>query len=366
MFNSHGFSWRSKRRWRCSLLGLVAWFRILQDGLRAQSRRRRVNLARRLLLSVLTLALLLSCAACDRAHVAQNTKAAPVGNSPKGDNASAAPYGSPVVLGRLEDGEITESSGVVASRVDPIIYWTHNDSGGGPFLFAFDGAGKRRGVWRVAGASNVDWEDIAAGPGPQNGRSYLYVGDTGDNGREREQVVVYRLPEPTVTAADAQTRKRSARQTEAAEAIRLRYPDGRHDAETLLVHPKTGDLYVITKNPLRNPGVYKAVAPLRTSGVTTLVKVASLSVPNLMGGALTGGDISPDGRRVAICDYMQGYEVELPAGADSFDAIWKQPLKIVQLGSRLQGEALCYSLDGRSLLATSEGEHSPLIEVPRK
>ncbi|HEV7396800.1 MAG TPA: hypothetical protein VGN86_09855 [Pyrinomonadaceae bacterium] len=276
-----------------------------------------------------------------------------------------AGYGSPVQQGRLENTSINESSGMVASRANPGTFWTHNDSGDGPFIYAFDRRGKSRGVWRVSGASARDWEDIAAGPGLMKNRSYLYVGDIGDNSKKRATIEIYRFPEPTIAAEDAVSTKIRPKLTADAETINLRYPDGKHDAETLLVHPVSGDLYVITKEFLGRAGIYKAAAPLDPSRTISLSHIGSLNVPSLLGGFVTGGDISPDGRRVAICDYTQGYEAVIGAGRP-FDEIWKQTLNVLELGSRRQGEAIAYRLDGRALLTTSEGVRSPLIEIVRK
>jgi hypothetical protein len=276
-------------------------------------------------------------------------------------------YDPPVRIAQLEDRAITESSGIVASRRNPDLFWTHNDSGDGPVLYAFDRRGKSRGRWRVAGAQAVDWEDIAAGPGPQPGLSYLYIGDIGDNGSERESVTVYRVIEPNLVADDDSTTVNKQRMTEPAEAIRLKYPDGKHDAETLLVHPMTGDLYIITKNFDTSSGIYKLKAPLSTAPINTLTRAGETSVPNLLGGLITGGDISPDGRRVVLCDYLSAYEISLPGdSAKDFDNIWKQPFSAIELGPRQQGESICYRLDGNAILATSEKRPTPLIEVRRR
>src|SRR5215510_12948394 len=107
-------------------------------------------------------------------------------------------YGQPNELGKLQDTAINESSGIVASCSNPGLYWTHNDSGDGPFIYAIDNQGKSRGVWRVAGAAARDWEDIAAGPGPIRNRTYLYVGDIGDNDKKRASIDIYRFPEPVI------------------------------------------------------------------------------------------------------------------------------------------------------------------------
>jgi hypothetical protein len=309
--------------------------------------------------------LLLALVSCQQAPVPQVVKAQVPAAPPGSSKLSTGTYGPPTTLGVLKDPAIKESSGLVASRSTPGLFWTHNDSGDGPFIYGFDNRGGRKGVWRVAGASARDWEDMAAGPGPERNQSYLYIGDIGDNREQRSEIVVYRIREPAITAADAPSTKSKPRLTESAEAIRLRYPDGKHDAETLMVHPVTGSIFVVTKVAFVNPSIYEAAGPVSSDRPITLKRLGELNIPSLLGGIITGGDISPDGRRVALCDYMQGYEIVLPQGA-AFNKIWNQPLMPIGLGQRKQGEAIAYRLDGKALLATSEGSTAPLIQVVRR
>lgn len=275
-------------------------------------------------------------------------------------------YGPPTKLSTITSSEITESSGLVASRTTPGAYWTHNDSGDGPFIYAVNTRGESLATYRVSGAEARDWEDIAAGPGPQPNRSCLYIGDIGDNGAKRSEIVVYRVPEPRLTAADKSSTRKRPRVTEPAEAFRLVYPDGKHDAEALMVHPVSGNLYIMTKTAFANPVVYEATAPLNPNRVTTLKRIGEVRVPSLLGGIITGGSISPDGRRVALCDYLQGYEIVLPAGSRDFNDIWREKLNGIDLGKRKQGESIAYRLDGNALLATSEGKSPDLIQVTRR
>lgn len=277
-------------------------------------------------------------------------------------NHTASVYGDAVLLATLEDQAISESSGIVASRLNTDLFWTHNDSGLGPFLYAFDRDGKAKGVWRVTGAKSRDWEDIAAGPGPDPGTSYLYIGDIGDNRRVREDIIVYRIVEPTVEPGDASSSRTNPLQTEACEALHFKYDDGRHNAEALVVHPQTGDIYIVTKTSAAAAKVYEAKAPFDSSTVISLNFVSEVSVP----GKITGADISRDGLRVALCDYLRGYEISLPATSIDFNGIWKQPAEMISLGARQQGEAVCYRLDGNAILATSEMTPTPLIEVLRQ
>ena len=269
------------------------------------------------------------------------------------------PYGPPASIATIKDTSVSESSGLTASRLTPGAYWTHNDSGDGPFIYAFDTRGTLLGVFRVAGAQARDWEDMATGPGPERDKPYLYLGDIGDNNQARPEIIVYRVLEPAIVKST----KRRPGTTATAEAIRLRYPDGSHDAETLLVHPTTGNIYIVTKVTLANAVVYEAEAPLSASKPITMRRIGEIRVPSLFGGILTGGSISPDGRRVALCDYFQGYELVLPAGAKNFNEIWKQKVTGFDIGKREQGEALTYRLDGKALLATSEGKRSPVFQV---
>ena len=275
-------------------------------------------------------------------------------------------YGPPAKLATIANTAVNESSGLVASRTLPGAYWTNNDSGDGPFIYAFNTRGESLAVFRVTGANARDWEDISAGPGPQRNRSYLYIGDIGDNSAKRSEIVVYRIPEPDLKTANRNSSKSRPIATENAEAIRLVYPDGKHDAETLLVHPSTGNLYIVTKVAFANPVVYEAQAPLDTGKPITLRRIGEVRVPSIFGGAITGGSVSPDGRRVALCDYFAGYELVLPASSGNFNDIWKQTMMSFDLGKRPQGESIAYRLDGNALLATSEGKNTDLLQVERR
>lgn len=284
----------------------------------------------------------------------------------KASNSAAefsADYQKSKTVGTIASNEITESSGIAASRCNENVLWTHNDSGDDAFVFAINFAGKKLGTWKVAGAKNIDWEDIATFKNAR-GECFLYIGDIGDNTSKRNEFTIYAVKEPKVSANDSSRKNPLA--TEAAQSIKIKYPDGAHDAETLMIHPQTGDVYILSKQLGEASGVYKLAANFSLNKTNELEKIADFSVPSMTNGFLTGGDIAPDGTRVVICDYFNGYEIKLPEKAKSFDEIWKEkPLKI-ELGKRAQGEAVGYSPDGKSLFATSEGKNPPLIEVDRK
>lgn len=258
-----------------------------------------------------------------------------------------------------------ESSGVAVSRCQNNVLWTHNDSGDDAYIFAVNSAGDSLGTWRVPNAENNDWEDIAAFK-DASGKCFIYIGDIGDNKGKRPEHFVYRVKEPIVGGNDARSSRKEPLASDGADIVRFRYPDYGQDAETLMVHPKSGDIYIVTKRVTGPAGVYCLRHPAFDGSTGMLEKVADISVPAIPNGFLTGGDISPDGRHVIICDYTQAYEWTLPEGDQDFDDIWKQVPEPVDLGKRKHGEAVAYNVDGTAVYATSEDKDSPVIEVKRR
>ena len=172
-------------------------------------------------------------------------------------------------VGTVTTPAATELSGLALSRSGTL--WTHNDSGDGPRVLALDRRGRLEREVALTGAEAIDWEDIAV-----RGRT-VYVGDIGDNLAARPNVTVYRFAEPPAGVTSV-----------AAQRIDLRYADGAHDAETLLVDPRTGSIAVVTKDIGGVSGVYVAAKG-------RLRKRATLKLG--AGQALTAGDVSATAAR---------------------------------------------------------------------
>ena len=107
---------------------------------------------------------------------------------------------APVQVATVDEASITETSGLIASRTQPGVFWLHNDSGDQARFFALDAAGARLGTFKIQDIDADDWEAMAAGPGPAPGE-WLYFGDIGDNSEKRDFITVHRLPEPDAAAA---------------------------------------------------------------------------------------------------------------------------------------------------------------------
>jgi len=240
------------------------------------------------------------------------------------------------VLLRIDDPRVVESSGLAASRRHGGVLWTHNDSGDAARLFAVGRDGRVLAILRFAGVQARDWEAMALGR-DDRGEPALFAGDIGDNLGVWPSVTVYRVAEPA--------RLRDA--TVRAERYRLRYPDGPHDAEALLVDPRGDRLYVASKDEAGG-SLYQAPAELRSDRVNLLRLVRR--VPALV----TDGAFSPDGRLLVLRDYRAAYVYKASGGR----------LATVPLPLQQQGESIAFSPDGRSLLAGSEGAGSEIWRVP--
>jgi hypothetical protein len=272
------------------------------------------------------------------------------------------PYRPHEVTGKLKSPDLKEASGIAASKCQADVYWTHNDSGDKALIYAIDSKGAHLGVWNVNEATNRDWEDIATIK--TDGKCYVLIGEIGDNEHKHKRLAVYRVEEPTVSEITKASTSKDPVQTSQISTAYMFYPDEKHDAEALLAHPSNGDVYVLTKSKNSASHVYK-FKPRFEGEEQTMEKVADLTVPAVPNGSITGGDISPDGKRVILCDYFSGYELELPDGAD-FDAIWKQRPLRVDLGQREIGEAVGYSADGSFVIAVSEKRNTSVNIARRK
>jgi len=259
---------------------------------------------------------------------------------------------------QLRNVAVNESSGVAAGARHKDIYWTHNDSGDGPNLFAFDREGKDWGTFTLEGVTVRDCEDIAIRH--SRGRSHLYLGDIGDNNRQRQEIVVYRFAEP------APNKNGGIHPIPHFETIRLKYPDGAFDCETLMVHPKTGDLYLVTKAQDGQSRVYKLSDPRPSNSVQTLQYVATVEFSGSTPAdrLTTGGEIAPDGSRLVIRTYLAAWEFTLPRG-QRFDAIFRSTPRRVALPIQPQGEAICYTIKGKTWVITSESAPCTVMEIQR-
>jgi hypothetical protein len=267
------------------------------------------------------------------------------------------------LAGLLLDERLGAVSGLAASRRHEDLLWVHNDGGGGPVLYALGPRGGVRGVLEIEGVLNTDWEDMAAFT--LDGRHYLLVADTGDNGGLRHTLQLHVVEEPARIAERARA--------PAAWSIAFRWPDGPRDCEAVAVDAANGRILLVSKKR-RPPEVFSL--PLRPAGDAILVaeplgtlsgvpapdeaeRQADPGRPSLR-GHVTAADLSPDGRRLAVLTYEEVLVYERGPG-ETWERAFARPPRLHPLPLLPQAEALGWSADGARLHATGEFRPAPLL-----
>jgi hypothetical protein len=163
----------------------------------------------------------------------------------------------------------------------------------------------------------------------------VWVGDIGDNAAARPSISVTRVP---VGRGD-----RSA----SYPTVELVYADGPRDAETLLVDPTTGRLYVVSKE-IFGGTLYAAPRRLSPDRPNVLRPVAD-ALP-----VATDGAFWPDGRHLVVRGYGRAVVYAWPSMTAVAD---------LDLPDQDQGEGIAVTADGRVLIST-EGQFTDVLEVP--
>ncbi|MRS60004.1 PE-PGRS family protein [Larkinella terrae] len=242
--------------------------------------------------------------------------------SSKSDKFSTSPEKFPV-----QPGLVDEASGIVASSTMDGRLWVEEDSGNPAEINLMTTDGKLEKRFPLAGISNRDWEDLAIGPGPQSGVSYLYMADIGDNLKQNDVSYIYRFPEP----------KNTNENITGIERISFRYSDGPRDAEAILLDPQTRDLWIVSKAE-EKVHMYRLSYPQSTTDVIKADYYGELPL-NL----ITGGSVSADGNEIALISYLGAYHWRRKSGQSLADALQKNSytsLATDPIGT--QSEAICF------------------------
>ncbi|MGL6290814.1 MAG: hypothetical protein ACRC2H_09025 [Silanimonas sp.] len=271
----------------------------------------------------------------------------------------------PVISGVMADARLSETSGIAASRSRPGAFWVNNDSGHEPEMHLMSAEGLRLASVRIDGVRNVDWEDLAAFD--LDGKRYLLIADTGDNGGLRRTLDLLVVEEPA-TVTDGM-------RLSPAWTLRFRWPDGARDCEAVAVDAAAGEVLLVSKKRVP-PELYRIALRAPTGDVQTARRLgrlrgiaqpsaAELSRNPVYGryrSQITAADLSPDGRTLAVLNYQAVYLYQREAGARWSGAL-SRPRRL-EFAWMPQAEAVGYSLDGRSLWVAGEQRPSPLIRFP--
>lgn len=247
--------------------------------------------------------------------------------------------------GQLQCRDVHESSGIAISRATEGVFWTHNDSGDRPRLFAFQIDGTHVGSWAVPGAQARDWEDIASFT--RNQQPLLLIADTGDNLKRRDRYVLYVVRDEL-----------SAQRTlEVVQTIPFRFATNAQDCEAVAYDPQHDQIILVAKGWEPASEVHALDWPKQAADTLTTKLIGNLEI-----AGITGLDITADGMRAVVVTYGDAFAFQR-----SPDETWTEGFsrsgQQIRLPPRKQGESICFAADGRSLLLTSEKRPTPIFRI---
>ena len=264
----------------------------------------------------------------------------------KGDN-NELPFEDIPKLFPVAPGVIDEASGIADSYANPGFLWVELDSGNPPVLHLLKHDGRLGKSIFLKGVSNRDWEDIALSAGPEEGKKYLYVAETGDNNQAYAQYAIYRLIEPGSTVDTVAH----------VDKISFRYPDGSHDAEAILVDGASKDIYIFTKRDNLSK-VYKlSYAEYNAPGLHSATFVMDLPYKGVVSAA-----ISPAQDEIFIKTNSKVYYYTHKS-SESIEHALQQPYKILPYQVEAQGEAICFSNTHAGYFTLSEKSLLPRAQL---
>lgn len=256
-----------------------------------------------------------------------------------------------------------------ASTARQGVFWSVNDGGNGPYLYALGTGGEALGRVQIMGAENRDWEGLATFR--WRGRSMILIADTGDNREQQETHRLYILPEPGLERSGT---------VEISWGIRFRYPDRPHDAEAVAVDTAAEKILLLTKRDVP-PLLYELpLGPGNSDRLVTARKITSVGrIPQpspmdlmhrygLIQAQPTALDISGDGRRAVVLTYTHAYLFERGSRSSWGAAFSADPIRIplpmpLDRNDLRQREAICFSPDDRAIFVTSEGKGAGIYRL---
>lgn len=254
-------------------------------------------------------------------------------------------------LGELKSKTLNEVSGLAASVANPGMFWTHNDSGNDAEVYLIDKETNIRKTYVLKGISNRDWEEIALGPGPVEGKHYLYVGDIGDNAAIHTTKYIYRFEEPVLNSGD----DRKKIDILQFDTFAFSLSDERRDTEAFVVDPVTRDIYIIGK--WKNPvDVYQLKYSAPGDG---LIAQHAGTLPIT---AVVAADFNQDGTELLIKTYNHVFYWKRKPETPVMTMLREPGIRLPYLREP-QGEAITWSIRGDGYYTLSEAKKDEKIHL---
>lgn len=253
-----------------------------------------------------------------------------------------------------------EVSGLACSRTTAGYLWAHGDenTGDNKKIVAIQPDGTLGMTVKISGdPGRDDWEDIATGA--YEGTNYVFLGAFGDNDLAyKDSYYIYYMEEPAIT---------SGTKTVNVNYIRYGYPDNKaHNTETLMYDNVEHMFYIVDKVKDGVCTIYSL--PFRTdygTSTQTVTKITELGSGSKF-NFLTGGDITPDGRWMAIKSkkYVLLWERQ---GTESLSqTVLRKPVQVAAYQEEEQGESIAWLNNGVFYTTSDSKNDTPIYQYTRQ
>lgn len=266
------------------------------------------------------------------------------------------------VAASVQERALNEISGIeVVNDTDFVVF---NDDGD-PDLWLLNPRGEVIQKLSIQGAKNRDWEDITRFQ--KGGRTVVAVGDIGDNLGIRASIRVYFVEWPPL---------QNTTEIDLLHQLKLTYPDGPRDCESMAYDPVSKRLLFVTKRD-KPPRMYavdiddalsQSELQLRSLGEVAVLRPPTREDMRLLGehgqwiSQPTGMDISDDGSTAALITYRSLYLFERQPGQPWEDVFRTRPREFLGPKSNSE-EAIAFDPTGRAVFISSEDRPAPIYRA---
>lgn len=245
-----------------------------------------------------------------------------------------------VLLASTFPGEV---SGIADSYAQPGSLWMIEDGGNPAILQRVNHSGQLEAHVDLPTTNNRDWEDLAIGPGPESGKKYLYIAETGDNDFKYDEYAVYRFEEPAAGITSV----------EKVDKIRFTYSDKKaHNTIAMMVEPTTKDIILVTKE--KPAQIFMLRYPYEAASMNIAEEIGTTKLETV-----TAADISPDGTEILLRTYTSLYYWKKNAGELPQNAL-KRTGESIPVVLEPQAEAVAFKKDNTGFYTLSENGGLPV------
>ena len=242
----------------------------------------------------------------------------------------------------LKSNKLSELSGLESSIANENMFWAHNDNSNENKLYLIDTLGEIVNDFDF-GIASRDLEDMTIGPGQEDNKNYIYLGDIGDNEEVFSEKYIYVFEEPKTTTPY----QNDDIILDNVKTIKFSLEDGIRDCEALMSDPVSKNLYLFSKNEefvhlyeLKFPFSFTDLNIARFIGIIPYDKISA-------------ADISSNGKEIIIKKGSKVMYWTLDSDESIVDIVNKQSF-CLPYTEEPNGESICFDSFGKGYFTMSE------------